>query len=94
MTFSLMASSGGGYCWVDLGCEPTDGEAVLSDFYRPGLNIVADQSVKWTVSFSGGLMHLRSYLLRSSSQPSGKSSVHPHIPAQLHMREAQIHPLG
>lgn len=66
--------------WVDLGCEPTDGEAVLSDFYRPGLNIVADQSIKWTISFSGGLTRLRSYLLRSSSQPSGKA---PSIPTFL-----------
>lgn len=55
-------------------------EAVLSDFYRPGLNIVADQSIKWTISFSGGLTRLRSYLLRSSSQPSGKA---PSIPTFL-----------
>lgn len=49
-------------------------------FYRPGLNIVADRSVKWTISFSGGLTRLRSYLLRSSSQPSGKA---PSIPTFL-----------
>lgn len=46
--------------WVDLGCEPADGETVLSCFITstcartlcfPVLNVVAHQSVEWTISF-------------------------------------------
>lgn len=87
--------------WVDLGCEPTDGEAVLSCFVAPQpptcarsqcfpvLNVVADQSVKWTLSFSSFLVSVNVILAAFR-----KTSVHPHIPAELHMREAQMHPLG
>lgn len=77
--------------WVDLGCEPTDGEAVLSCFVAPQpptcarsqcfpvLNVVADQSVKWTLSFSSFLVSVN-VILAVSSQPSGKP---PSIPTFL-----------